>query len=848
MSIPSFSASDGSTPARGTRGTGRRRRRGAQPLSKSARPLLCRKLAAPEAVEGKGVRGVAAACAMQRPVRRTDSAGVRPPADDAEPDASSTASTSQDGEDGRNGGADDSSSVAPRSVDPRPPAQAHASRVEKGGGGHTEQTTPIQERMAAMGLRTEAGSEESMAAQGADATAAQTVARMEEEMKKMKEEMKRKDEEMKGKDEEMKRLRIELERARAAAGRRRGPREGDLVPGTRARTAPRAHSDRIDDTPTPLAGVTGSFLELALTSSAKDMASLAKKEVQEKVARPSCHFMAIRFLREYQQMKDSMTGRHPSGIVKTLCASAQKFKTTGDILAAWKRKDMSCEVPGTFLSAKFCTHKKLAKPRQGGGSTGTATSQTGGGSVTENPEPKDTRHELMLSTMLTILLLEELEKYGIPLRAVHQHLGLPGPVSSPDVVLRLMSSLLADTEWTIENAYDVFKTRLAAVLVEIKWDMYLEDATDKVYSYGCHFHRADASNHVYPFRFGLAMSELRIRVYGLVPMNRPDNDGTDRPRWEMYMIRLCEVPLEDAPAVLYALGKTLDESDPACQMNWTCSHPLRAPLPVPADPKDVHWFSDDVFLVRDGSDGATVNKRYDYMDYQAERKWRRPNLSMYETAWTTEATERADMKVIDLLPGIADVQLLSYLYRPGGHVPRSVVQIAELCRQVGRLHDACCVHGDVRLLNVVFSEDGLETWLIDMDFARPLAERPRYPTGYTEQGVIAERHPAARQKKPILMEHDRHALAEMVLVYVTAAAAERPDVQALVRDIRSDRALADIADSLLTAVHDSDMEAVSAVCTRIGVKPRRTVQSVFDDDGSEERVLTGTPEKEPRAL
>jgi hypothetical protein len=88
----------------------------------------------------------------------------------------------------------------------------------------------------------------------------------------------------------------------------------------------------------------------------------------------------------------------------------------------------------------------------------------------------------------------------------------------------------------------------------------------------------------------------------------------------------------------------------------------------------------------------------------------------------------------------------------------------------------------------------------------------------------------------------------MVLVYVTAAAAERPDVQALVRDIRSDRALADIADSLLTAVHDSDMEAVSAVCTRIGVKPRRTVQSVFDDDGSEERVLTGTPEKEPRAL
>ena len=64
-------------------------------------------------------------------------------------------------------------------------------------------------------------------------------------------------------------------------------------------------------------------------------------------------------------------------------------------------------------------------------------------------------------------------------------------------------------------------------------------------------------------------------------------------------------------------------------------------------------------------------------------------------------------------------------------------------------------HSDVRLLNIVFSNDGDNAWLIDFDLATK--EGTSYPYNYNTS--LHERHPSATPGALRKKEHDCYALS-----------------------------------------------------------------------------------------
>ena len=65
------------------------------------------------------------------------------------------------------------------------------------------------------------------------------------------------------------------------------------------------------------------------------------------------------------------------------------------------------------------------------------------------------------------------------------------------------------------------------------------------------------------------------------------------------------------------------------------------------------------------------------------------------------------------------------------------------------------VHGDIRLINIVFNEG--RSYLIDFDLAR--AEGDSYPSGYQPFPV---RHPEAVEEWVMKKQHDRWSLGELI--------------------------------------------------------------------------------------
>ena len=76
-----------------------------------------------------------------------------------------------------------------------------------------------------------------------------------------------------------------------------------------------------------------------------------------------------------------------------------------------------------------------------------------------------------------------------------------------------------------------------------------------------------------------------------------------------------------------------------------------------------------------------------------------------------------------------------------------------------KIHVQKYVHGDIRQDNLVFNEDGINSWIIDFDMA---AKNGKYCKGYTSIHTIEERHPGAIQGSKMKIQHDCHSLRKTV--------------------------------------------------------------------------------------
>lgn len=112
---------------------------------------------------------------------------------------------------------------------------------------------------------------------------------------------------------------------------------------------------------------------------------------------------------------------------------------------------------------------------------------------------------------------------------------------------------------------------------------------------------------------------------------------------------------------------------------------------------------------------------------------------------------------------------LRYPFYRGNHQSKNLRQFHGIVNMLDKVHRAGYIHGDIRITNLIFSEDGTNSYLIDYDLAR----RDKvgcYPFGYYFNQSC--HHPAAKQDRQI---HDRHRQINMTIFAVDLELSTTPN-------------------------------------------------------------------------
>lgn len=104
-------------------------------------------------------------------------------------------------------------------------------------------------------------------------------------------------------------------------------------------------------------------------------------------------------------------------------------------------------------------------------------------------------------------------------------------------------------------------------------------------------------------------------------------------------------------------------------------------------------------------------------------------------------------------------QILQYPFIEGHNELRTPAQAAAAVRELNKFHEKGFVHGDIRSINMIVSDNNAVTF-IDVDLVEE--EGKFYPSGYNHQG-IPERHNEAKAHYPMKKVHDRFALQTIIV-------------------------------------------------------------------------------------
>jgi serine/threonine protein kinase len=103
--------------------------------------------------------------------------------------------------------------------------------------------------------------------------------------------------------------------------------------------------------------------------------------------------------------------------------------------------------------------------------------------------------------------------------------------------------------------------------------------------------------------------------------------------------------------------------------------------------------------------------------------------------------------------------VISVPFLEGSHVPTTIAQVKAAWDHLQALHAKDQVHGDIRLLNIVFGQDG--SFLIDFDFGGT-ANAVVYPFGYETDLQDASGRPSDSVYACITKDQDNCAFAETI--------------------------------------------------------------------------------------
>jgi len=111
-----------------------------------------------------------------------------------------------------------------------------------------------------------------------------------------------------------------------------------------------------------------------------------------------------------------------------------------------------------------------------------------------------------------------------------------------------------------------------------------------------------------------------------------------------------------------------------------------------------------------------------------------------------------------LIPGCQMFELVNkgfvirYPHQKGTYLATNIHQF--ILRKILQLHSSNIVHGDIRLMNLIFQED--DAHLLNFDFSGP-PDTTTYPQTFIKE-VPEGRHPTAHRGAKLKFDHDLHGL------------------------------------------------------------------------------------------
>lgn len=102
------------------------------------------------------------------------------------------------------------------------------------------------------------------------------------------------------------------------------------------------------------------------------------------------------------------------------------------------------------------------------------------------------------------------------------------------------------------------------------------------------------------------------------------------------------------------------------------------------------------------------------------------------------------------------VEVIAVPFVEGSHVPESMAHLIYAAKFLKKMHDANYVHGDIRLLNMMFTDKPEDSKLIDFDFGGRVASDLVYPPGYVQ--LLEDGKRVGVPHEPIFKRHDVDAL------------------------------------------------------------------------------------------
>lgn len=204
--------------------------------------------------------------------------------------------------------------------------------------------------------------------------------------------------------------------------------------------------------------------------------------------------------------------------------------------------------------------------------------------------------------------------------------------------------------------------------------------------------------------------------------------------------------------LIYVLSHCILYDEP--ELNFPESQPLLFPIPFKDDPEQYSFVCGERMNLLYGN--SQIHKLFDKENFDIPLQL----MSTIDGIQNSGALLEVPKLHFTSLTKDKRFFKITYDFIDGDHVPKTLEQFVGVLNTLDCLHRNGYVHGDIRVVNIVFHDTS--STLIDFDLCRK--EGCFYPSTYIY--YKDERHPAAKRNRAMKKIHDRYSLMQVIKTYI----------------------------------------------------------------------------------